>query len=65
MTQGKRAELSAAQRTAVWCPWKAGQSLLCYDMQIARRYKGGKNEVSVRFLSLKACWREKEWGVSL
>jgi hypothetical protein len=27
MTQGKRVELSAAQRTEVWCRWKAGQSL--------------------------------------
>ena len=27
MTQGKRVGLSAAQRTEVWCRWKAGQSL--------------------------------------
>src|SRR5712692_2736700 len=27
MAQGKRAGLSAAQRTEVWCRWKAGQSL--------------------------------------
>src|SRR5712692_11021423 len=27
MAQGKRVELSAAQRTEVWCRWKAGQSL--------------------------------------
>ncbi len=27
MTQGKRVELSAAQRTDVWCRWKAGESL--------------------------------------
>src|SRR5260370_6702631 len=27
MTQGKRAELSAVQKTDVWCRWKAGQSL--------------------------------------
>jgi hypothetical protein len=27
MTQGKRVELSAAQKTDVWCRWKAGQSL--------------------------------------
>ena len=27
MTQGKRADLSAAQRTDIWGRWKAGQSL--------------------------------------
>jgi len=27
MTQGKRVELSAAQKTGVWCRWKAGESL--------------------------------------
>ena len=27
MTQGKRAEVSAAQRTDIWRRWKAGQSL--------------------------------------
>jgi IS30 family transposase len=27
MTQGKRVELSAAQKTDVWCRWKAGKSL--------------------------------------
>ncbi len=27
MAQGKRAGLSAAHRTEVWCRWKAGQSL--------------------------------------
>src|SRR6266852_9335390 len=27
MSQGKRVGLSAAQRTEVWCRWKAGQSL--------------------------------------
>ena len=28
MTQGKRTELSAAQRTNIWGRWKAGDSLL-------------------------------------
>src|SRR5260370_40094999 len=27
MTQGKRAGVSGAQKTDIWCRWKAGQSL--------------------------------------
>jgi hypothetical protein len=27
MTQGKRFGLSAAQKTDIWCRWKAGQAL--------------------------------------
>jgi IS30 family transposase len=44
MTQGKREELSEAQRTEVWCRWKAGQSL----HEIGRAF--GKPHTSIHCL---------------
>jgi IS30 family transposase len=44
MTQGKRVELSAAQKTDVWCRWKAGQSL----HEIGRAF--GKPHTSIHCL---------------
>ena len=44
MAQGKREELSAAQRAEVWCRWKAGQSL----HEIGRAF--GKDHVSIQFM---------------
>src|ERR1700674_2405571 len=44
MTQGKRVRLSAAQRTEVWCRWKAGQSLY----EIGRAF--GKPHTSIHCL---------------
>jgi hypothetical protein len=44
MTQGKRFGLSAAQKSDMWCHWKAGQSL----HEIGRAF--GKNHSSIRSL---------------
>src|ERR1035437_2262393 len=44
MTQGRRVGLSAAQKTDIWCRWKAGRSL----HQIGRAF--GKSHVSIHFL---------------
>ncbi|MBZ5700150.1 MAG: IS30 family transposase [Acidobacteriia bacterium] len=44
MTQGKRVRLSAAQRTDMWCRWKAGHSL----HQIGRAF--GKEHAVIYFL---------------
>jgi IS30 family transposase len=46
MTRGKRARLSAAQKTDMWCRWKAGQSL----HEIGRAF--GKAHSSIRVLLL-------------
>jgi IS30 family transposase len=46
MTQGKRAGLSATQKTDMWCRWKAGHSLHA----IGRAF--GKGHSSIRFLLL-------------
>jgi hypothetical protein len=48
MTQGKWAELSAAQKT--WSRWKAGQSL----HEIGRAF--GKGHSSIRFLLWHPRW---------
>src|ERR1700693_4476649 len=44
MTQGKRVGLSTAQRTDIWCRWKAGQSL----HEIGRAF--GKPHTSIHCL---------------
>jgi len=44
MTQGKRFGLSAAQKSDMWCRWKAGQSL----HEIGRAF--GKEHSSIRCL---------------
>ena len=44
MTQGKRFGLSAAQKSDLWCRWKAGQSL----HEIGRAF--GKEHSSIRCL---------------
>ena len=44
VAQGKRVELSAAQRTEVWCRWKTGQSL----HEIGRAF--GKPHTSIHCL---------------
>ena len=44
MAQGKRAEVSAAQRTDIWRRWKAGQSL----HEIGRAY--GRTHSSIHLL---------------
>jgi IS30 family transposase len=44
MSQGKRAELSATQRTDIWCRWKAGQSL----HEIGRAF--GQGHASIHLL---------------
>src|ERR1700736_3863081 len=44
MTQGRRAKLSANQRTDMWSRWKAGQSL----HEIGRAF--GKDHVSIQFM---------------
>jgi IS30 family transposase len=44
MTQGKRAELSAVQKTDIWSRWKAGRSL----HEIGRAF--GKGHSSIRWL---------------
>src|ERR1700674_5128782 len=44
MTQLRRVRLSAAQRTEMWCRWKAGQSL----HEIGRAF--GKDHVSIQFM---------------
>jgi IS30 family transposase len=41
MTQGKRAELSATQRTDIWCRWKAGLSL----HEIGRAFGQGHSSI--------------------
>jgi IS30 family transposase len=41
MAQGKRAELSTAQRTDIWCRWKAGQSL----HEIGRAFGQGHSSI--------------------
>jgi len=41
MAQGKRAELSATQRTDIWCRWKAGQSL----HEIGRAFGQGHSSI--------------------
>ena len=47
MTEARRVRLSAAQRTDMWCRWKAGQSL----HQIGRAF--GKAHSSIRILLLR------------
>ncbi len=47
MTQGKRAKLSATQKTDIWCRWKAGHSL----HEIGRAF--GKGHSSIRVLLLQ------------
>ena len=44
MTQGRRARLSATQRTDIWCRWKAGQSL----HEIGRAF--GQGHTSIHLL---------------
>jgi IS30 family transposase len=44
MAQGKRAEVSAAQRTDIWRRWKAGESL----HEIGRAY--GRTHTSIHLL---------------
>src|ERR1700710_671998 len=47
MRQGRRYGLSAAQRTDIWCRWKAGESL----HEIGRAF--GKDHGSIQFLLSK------------